>query len=810
MSSSSDYIIPRSLRFRSTSSAYMTRTPAVTGNRRTWTFSTWVKRGSIGSLQSLCSNYYAGMYPNYGYNLSAIFFTASNTLRFITTNGSGSAYHYFDSNMVFRDTTAWYHIVVSLDTTQSTYAAGMKVYVNGTQITSSHTAWWVQNTDTWLTYAQPQFFGYGLDSSGGTPYYQYFDGYLAETNFIDGQQLPATSFGGYNSTTGVWRPKKYTGTYGTNGFYLNFNNLTSTTTLGYDTSGNSNNWTPTNISLTNNTTYDSMIDTPTPYDDGGYTRGNYVVMNYLSKAPTAYMTNGNLTLQNTTGVTYPAAGSTIYVSSGKWYWEVIYTGAGLSEVTVGISAFNMFYSNYFSGGGGNAAFWNSAQGIGKNTTYLDASATFTYGNIVGVAFDADAGTVTFYKNGVAQATTVTGLAAVPYTPAFSINYYANGILDANFGQRPFSYTPPTGYKTLNTYNLPTPTIPNGAAHMGVTTYSGTSATQNINNTFNNASFQPDLVWIKNRSSAYSHYVNDSVRGVYKTLFPDLVDSEYNGTSTSDGVSAFNSNGFTLLNGTNAANYNASANTYVAFQWKGGGAAVANTSGTITSQVSANRSAGFSIATYTGNGTAGATIGHGLNAIPSMIIAKCRNVGLSGGAWTVWHKSLSNTNTLYLDNATNSSTYLNRFDFTGFTTDVWKTGSNGGAASELNTLNNTHVAYCWSEVAGYSSFGSYVGNDSIDGPFIYCGFRPAFVMVKATDATFNWGIWDDKRGSNYNPVSGRLYPDVANVEDTYAYCDFVSNGFKIKLPYRDNPGNYSGVTYMYAAFAENPFKYALAR
>jgi hypothetical protein len=273
--------------------------------------------------------------------------------------------------------------------------------------------------------------------------------------------------------------------------------------------------------------------------------------------------------------------------------------------------------------------------------------------------------------------------------------------------------------------------------------------------------------------------------------------------------AFTADGFNL--GTDTTLVNASANSYVAWQWKAGSAIVTNTSGTITSQVNANPTAGFSIVTYTGNGIAGATIGHGLGVVPSMIIVKSRNEAKDGGAWPVWHKSLNNTNTLYLDQTFASTAYLNRFDPTGFTSSVFKTGSNGGTNSELNTLNNTLVAYCFAEIAGFSKFGSYTGNGSADGPFVFCGFRPRWGMIRKTSASGNfWTIRDTTRNT-FNVANLQLYPNSAVVEGAPSagdVIDIVSNGFKLRGISADV--NDPSATYIFAAFAEVPSKYALAR
>jgi len=351
--------------------------------------------------------------------------------------------------------------------------------------------------------------------------------------------------------------------------------------------------------------------------------------------------------------------------------------------------------------------------------------------------------------------------------------------------------------------MPTPTIPAGNLFMNATTYTGNSSTQSIANGATGAAFQPDFVWMKNRSAGFSHYLNDSVRGPYQTLFSNSTSAEYNGTSTSDGVSTFNSNGFTLLNGTNADNFNKTGYNYVAWQWKAGGTAVSNTAGTITSSVSANTTSGFSIVSC--NTTSGAnTIGHGLGVAPSLIIGINR---AAPNGWWVYHKSVGAGAYLVLNTTAASTTSNAVWNGVAPTSSVFSQGSGG--------WNNaaTAIFYCWSEVEGYSKFGSYTGNGSADGPFIYTGFRPKFFMTKITSAAgYDWIIMDTSRDT-YNVSGLCLEPNLSNAESTNggafsSQSDILSNGFKIRNSGTGANGN--GGTYIYMAFAENPFKYANAR
>jgi len=348
--------------------------------------------------------------------------------------------------------------------------------------------------------------------------------------------------------------------------------------------------------------------------------------------------------------------------------------------------------------------------------------------------------------------------------------------------------------------MPTPTIPAGNLYMNATLYTGngTAATdvQTITNGVAGQSFQPDLVWTKSRSNAVSHHIGDSVRGIDKTLVSNLTSAE--GTYTYD-IHAFNSNGFTVGND---GSQNTSGYTYVGWQWKAGGTAVTNTSGTISAQVSANTTSGFSVVTYTGTGV-NATIGHGLGVAPSMIIFKVRSNGTYG--WYCYTSPLGATQHLVLNTTAALSSSSTLFNDTLPTSTVMSVGTSPGT----NQSGQTYVAYCWAEIAGFSRIWYYIGNGSSDGPFIYTGFRPRFVMVKRADTIANWTIRDTARNS-YNSANLGLFPNLSNAEDSTSGrdIDILSNGFKIRGT--DSDLNTSSGTYVYACWAENPFKYSNAR
>jgi hypothetical protein len=307
-------------------------------------------------------------------------------------------------------------------------------------------------------------------------------------------------------------------------------------------------------------------------------------------------------------------------------------------------------------------------------------------------------------------------------------------------------------------------------------------------------FQPDWNWIKVRNDTSWHNLVDAVRGVTLNLASNNTNAE--ATASPTRVTSFDADGFSL--GT-SNDVNFSGNTYVAWNWKANGSGSSNTAGSITSTVSANTTSGFSVATFTKNATTNETIGHGLGVAPSMIIVKTRQ---SAGyeSWAVWHTSIGIGNYLELNTTAASQASSTIWNNTLPTSTVFSMGT-----AWTSTVNM--VAYCFAPIAGYSAFGSYTGNGSTDGPFVFTGFRPRFILYKRTDTTASWAIWDTSRNT-YNVVNNYLLANSSNAEGVLDSLDILSNGFKLRTTNVDN--NASGGTYVYMAFAENPFKYSLAR
>jgi len=812
------YQISRSLRFNSADTAYLLRTFASSGNRRTWTWSGWIK--GMGSSDIIFGA--AGSSGGQG----ALYFTSSSlTLREYAVE-TGSQTFSVITTAKYRDPSAWYHIVAVFDTTQATSSNRIKLYVNGIQVTDLSTA----------SYPSLNFEGYNINNSAkraliGTENYSgstTMNGYQTEINFLDGQvpttttrtvngvtQTVLTQLGEFDTSTGVWQPKKYTGSYGTNGFYLNFSDNSGTTaaTLGKDSSGKGNNWTPNNFYVGPGSTnaekagIDSLVDTPTSYGTdtgaGGEVRGNYATLNPIDKNSGITLTNGNLDasmptqLQNVYG--------TVSVTSGKWYWETTINSMS-GRLVIGVG--NAVDQSWNLDPASSSSLWGYYS-VNGNKLNAGASAygnSFTTNDVIGVAIDMDSGKIWFSKNGTWQAS---GDPAAGTNAAFTNlsgsvrpmydQQLTNAVtFSCNFGQRPFAYTAPSGFKALCTQNLPEPTIKKGGEYFNTVLYTGNGSTLAVTG----VGFQPDFVWLKSRGAARSHRWWDVLRGVTKGLSSDLTNAEY----TESGLTAFDSNGFTL--GSQSGS-NTNAESFVAWNWKANGAGVINTAGTITSNVSVNTTAGFSIITYTGNGYANQTVGHGLGVAPAFGILKDRDPNTNNDQWQIFHTAAGDKYGYFT-----TAAFVGTAEFyptSGSSTTV--TIARGSPAATTNESGDRYVMYLFAPVAGYSAFGSYTGNNSAtDGTFVYLGFRPRFLMIKSTSAGTEWVMMDTVRpgGNTYNLADTSLYANRDYSETTVGTVndiDFLSNGFKL----RNNTGFVNASqTYIYAAFAENPFKYSLAR
>ena len=805
-------VIERSFRFDRAASTHLAYTPSSASTDRTKiTISAWVKKCDFNEGEY--SIFHAGTTSNDRAQLR--FYTSSgfDNISFFART-SGTFILQLDTTAKFRDTTGWYHIVARCDTTNGT----ANIYVNGEEVTNFTTSTKPSGSQAmeFFNNSEHQIGERGYDGSG-----TYFNGYMAEINVIQGQALDASYFGYTEFQTGIWRPKRYTGTYG-DGFHLDFSDNSSITNMCLDKSGNGNHFSPDNCNVE-----DSTLDTPS---------NTFATLNPLSTSKNT-LSNGNL-YSTGGGASWRPVSSDMAMSSGKWYWE-IYIDTVSSYQMHGIrpqirNDGDTNHDNDYYPGTREDEWAYETRGYLHNDASPDTSWGDTYaaGDIIGVALDMDAGTLNFYKNGSATGSQITGVSAVKSPDGSRGDYLAcccvygsTGQAIVNFGQEGtfdghktaqnntdingignFYYTPPTGFKALCTANLrgDSSYVINSQKHFGVVTYTGNGSTQSITG----LEFSPDLVWVKERSSSSSHGWGDTVRGALKVLQCDITDAE---VTTSTNFTSFDSNGFTHGNG---GRVNQSSQTYVAWCWKGGGSsntynidgtgygtasAAGLDGGTITpTGASINTKAGFSIITYTGNGTSGATVAHGLGKKPVWVVIKCRS---NTDNWMVYHQGLnnfSNPHHYYVELNANGADINSviMFNDTAPTTSLMSFQND----HSNNGPSKTYVAYSWAEIPGYSKFGTYKGNgSSSNGSYIHLGFRPALIIMKKFSGSDSWEMHDSTRTS-YNNMKAALFPSSSNTESTSSgLIDFLSNGFK---HYNANGNtNEDGHTYMYMAFAE---------
>jgi hypothetical protein len=801
---SNGYLIGQSLRFNATNSSFLSRTPSSAGTNTQWTLSFWLKRGALSDQTKNHIFSVGGANVNNYFRVG--FGNANGTgntdsLYFQDCDSSGNNRISFQTLAAYRDPSAWYHIVISVNTSAGTQANQVRLFVNGNQVTAFGTAVYpTTGIATQVNSTYEHRWGYSQYGIGVGTYYAY-DGYLAEAYLIDGIALDANSFGQVDSYTGQWIPKAPSvSDYGKNGCSLNFSNSGS---LGADSapiSGNhaaANNWTPTNFAA-----YDQMLDSPTnnfctlnPFDHGYFVSG-YNAVDF---------SKGNLTMTAVANAEYGTIiRGTIGVSSGKWYWRAqcsagcngyvaavgVHDGSPLNQTAQQMPG----YINDPSGGWA----WYGGWGWGGETgpkLYHNGSASalssvqyYQGGDWVEIALDMDVGKIWFGKNGTWSGNPSNGTGEAFSGLTGTIFPCASASWNSSHGTGGWTFdfqggTPPAGFKALCTANLSAPTIKKASQYFNAVTYTGSGASKSLTG----VGFQPDLIWSKPRNITSEHGLYDSLRGPTKALRSNNTAAEI---TQSDAMSSIDLNGYTITGADSNSGYlNYSGWTYVNWFWKKGA------------------TPGFDIVTDTSpaSGVTG-SYSHGLGAKPAFIVVKTR-AGAGGGAWSVSHKAMAANMTDYYMNLNSTSGVGTQAGCWGAEPTTTQFSITSNVTGQANT---SFIAYLWAEIAGFSKFGSYTGNNSSDGPFVYCGFKPKYVLIKAiVSGQGGWAIFDSARYGS-NPCSGYLCADVSSAEDTSGALaiDALSNGFR---PRATNVGlNGSGATYIFAAFAEVPFKYSTAR
>ena len=767
-------------------------TPASDSNKK-MTISCWAKRAKLGdgSNSQVLWSWTRDNGVNDYVQLSFLGPTDKLGMTLQTTDDGHSLS--FKSNAVYRDTTAWMHLLFTVDTTPSTPT--WDIFVNGSSIkddlTQDATPAIAQN-QTFRFGETGSYLGVGCKANDATS--SVFYGYMAEVAYQNNVVVTDASDYGELSDDGIWIPKDISDlTYGSSSFLYQFGTAPGTGNgAGTDTSGRGNHLTENDTTASRKTT-----DSPTNSDD----LGNYCIWNPLTTninaSSSLALSDGNLVVSNTASEDANVHGS-FGLSSGKWYFEVTVNTIneiflGVSDATIASNANSKTEAGAFVLDLLEADKYNNDGG----SSYGSA---FSNGDVANVAVDLDNGKIWIGKDGTypnsgnpatGSNEMYSGISGTVF-PFLSTQGSGTKQATTNFGQSSFTTSAPTGFKAVATHNMTEPTITKPSDHFQVIAYEGTSASTLTVNT----NFQADWVWIKERTNSRSWHMYDTIRGVGKSLYTNggwVEDTnEVNGY-----LDQFNATSIRLTNGSTSGNNvkgSSDSNTYVMYCMKAGGTASSNSDGTITSNVSANTTAGFSIVSYTGNSTADATVGHGLSSTPELIIVKNREAAES---WAPWHKVLDSAKRLDLDS--NSAQFSTANYVEGVTSDVFQLSSSGGVINN----GDDFIAYCWHSVNGFSKIGSYTGNGATDGPFIYLGFKPSLFIVKRISGSGNWLLMDGARNT-YNPVSARLNSDTGYDESTVGASnyDFLANGVKLKND--AGSSNTGSQTYIYAAFAETPF------
>ena len=809
------------------SAGRLTKTFSTVDSASDFTLNFWIKRNLFGGQNPVNSGYTQHIFNfrdgTSGSALSDILFVANGSY------GGGDQIAISDTNSgniilrttnVLRDPAGWYNIHIASDLNNSTNSEKLKIFINGVE--ASYTT---DNRGSYTAYS-------GLKAGAWTigDYYNYsysIASTIARWAFVDNSVLAPTVFGELKNN--IWIPKALTGiTWGSAGHLLDFGasgTSADANGIGADTSGQGNHWAVTNIEA-----HDRLIDTPT---------SNFATFNTLDPCGTfTTVSEGGLRAVKD-GAQFAQLYSTFTVSSGKWYAEFIMSD--ISNASMGViaggKAENPAANRYL----GQDSFTYGLYGDGRkvnNGSYTSygvavTGATDNTADVVGVLIDADNGNISFSKNGTVMNSGTPAFSGVTGPFRFAINTEYSDYVHVNFGQDDtfggqktgsdsapdgngigkFFDAPPSGYLALANANFDDPAIGANQTNQAddffnTLLYTGNASSRSLTG----VNLQPDWVWFKPRSDNDNNVVFDSVRGAQKFLYVNTTGVE--GTRSGDGLSSFDSDGFSIGDWNNI---NENSQTYVAWNWKAGGSAnTFNIDGTGHASASAagldggnitptgasiNTTSGISIITYTGNGSANQTIKHGLSSPPEFIIIRDRDTNSNNNQWQIIHTHVGDDYGYFTTDAFTGTGQMIPTSGDATTVTIGR-----DATALTNESGDDFIMYSFHSVPQYQKFGVYHSNGTADGAYVDVGFRPAFLLLRLISSGQNWSMYDNKRDP-FNFVDEYLIPNDSQAAGTTESVDFLSNGFKIR-----NGSAYIGsdADYLYWAIAEQDGKFANAR
>ena len=792
-----EHQIEGSARFNGT--GYLNDGRSGDGSNSHGTISCWFKRAKLGAYQYIFSAHEDGN------NAVRLTILSDDTLEFRGETG-GAVKFEIETTRVFRDPSAWYHVVGIIDMDNGTQADRAQLYVNGERQTVLDTSTMPADASQTMVLNTGANIRIGAASDASYDYH----GYITEFVVIDGTAQAVSDFG--ETKNGVWVPKDPSGlTFGTNGVYLK---MADSSNLGTDSSGNSH-----TFALTNVDSDDHTLDSPT---FGSSSSGNFCVLNPINNVNSATLSEGNQ--KGTGGGAWVAAYGTFEVPmTGSWYWEVIsenhvYGYPGVQTTTTQANQQNHDFvavqtgeyryegtgeANTSSIGTGDIIGFHVNAGVIK--VYVNNSLDHTFGTNMTAGAHASGSTMPYYPSVIGSSACVFNFGQ---DSSFAGAKTAQGNADSNgFGD--FYYSPKglalcSGNIPLGEAIDPAETDDDYSQKaFDALTYVGNGQSRTIS-----TDFKADNIWVKDMDASRRHYlVTNTINANFGTtsyLHPSNAVSEGN---SGDGITASSSSNFTISGNQDYVNNN--TNNYVAYQWRlNGGTTAALNDGDINATGQINQTHGHGILLYTGDGGSSAvTMAHGMGAKPEFLWMKDRDSNGNNNQWGCWHHHMAADHYLYLSqNAAQAASGNGSVDTDQITSSLlaWnRTSTTGGSQTRFENGDN-FIIYQFVSVYGHSKFGHYEGNGNADGTFVYTGFSPAFVMVKSIDSTSDWEMYDNVR-AGYNEDNDQLEANDEAAQDTGTFIDLLSNGFKLRASGDPNVAE----TYIYGAWAHNSLKYATA-